>query len=218
LGEEAKDILESTGITDEHQKEYSQVLSKFNTFFRIRKNVIIERTKFNRHCQLSEEPAEQFVASLYNLATDCQYGELKCKMICDRIVIGIRDSSLSEQLQMDPELTVERAKTIVRQREAVCEKQCVFKGNRVEPSLFEAVSRTLHTKPRRIYRSEGPKKCLRCGRNPPNPHDSCPARDAKCNRCGKIGHFGAVCLTKPLNTMEEDHTPCRIPQHWTASF
>ena len=87
LGEEAEDILESTGITDEHRKEYSQVLSKFDTFFRVRKNVIIERAKFNRRCQLPEEPAEQFIASLYNLATDCQYGELKGEMIRDRLIL-----------------------------------------------------------------------------------------------------------------------------------
>ena len=131
LGKEAEDILESTGITDEHRKEYSQVLLKFDTFFRVRKNVIIERVKFNRRYQLPEEPAEQFIASLYNLATDCQYGELKGEMIRDKIVVGIRDSSLSERLQMDPELTLEKAKTIVRLREAIREQQCVLKGNTV---------------------------------------------------------------------------------------
>jgi len=53
LGEEAEDILESTGISDEHWKEYSQVLSKFDAFFHVRKNVIIDRAKFNRCFQLS---------------------------------------------------------------------------------------------------------------------------------------------------------------------
>jgi len=63
LGEEAEDVLESTGISDEHRKEYSQVLSKFDAFFHVKKNVIIERTKFNRRFQLPEEPADQFIAS-----------------------------------------------------------------------------------------------------------------------------------------------------------
>jgi len=119
LGEEAEDILDTTGISVEHRKQYSQVLSKFDAFFGIRKNVIIECAKFNCRCKFPEEPAEQFIASLYNLAADCKYEELKGEMIRDRIIIGIRDLSLSERLQMDPELTLEKAKTMVRQREAV---------------------------------------------------------------------------------------------------
>ena len=33
---------------------------------------------------------------------------------------------------MDPELTLEKAKTVVRQREAVCEQQVTLKGDRLE--------------------------------------------------------------------------------------
>ena len=119
LGEEAEDILTSTNISEEDRKNYASVLGKFDGFFKIRKNVIIERAKFNKHSQLPDEPAEQFIASLYNLASDCNFGELKNKLIRDRIVVGIRDNSLSERLQMDPELTLKKAKTLICQREAV---------------------------------------------------------------------------------------------------
>ena len=57
--------------------------------------MIIEHAKFNRRHQLPEEPAEQFIASLYNLASNCNYGVLKGKMIRDRIVIGICDVAIS---------------------------------------------------------------------------------------------------------------------------
>ena len=40
-------------------------------------------------------------------------------MIRDGIVVGIRDWALSKRLQMDPELTLEKAKMQVRQREAI---------------------------------------------------------------------------------------------------
>ena len=36
--------------------------------------------------------------SFYNLAADCNFGELKHKLIRDRIVVRIRDASLSERL------------------------------------------------------------------------------------------------------------------------
>ena len=94
--------------------------------------MIIERTKFNKHSQLPDEPVKQFIASLYNLAADCNFRELKGELIHDRIVVRIKHASLSERLQMDPELTLEKAKTVVRQREAVCEQQVTLKGDRLE--------------------------------------------------------------------------------------
>jgi len=53
---------------------------------------------------------EQFITSLYNLAENCKYGRIKGEMIRYRIVVEIRDKALSEQLQLDAELTLEKAK------------------------------------------------------------------------------------------------------------
>ena len=58
LGEEAEDILVSTNIGEEDRKKYDSVLTKFDSFFSVRKNVIIERTKFNKCSQLPDEPVE----------------------------------------------------------------------------------------------------------------------------------------------------------------
>ena len=100
--------------------------------------MITEHTKFNKCSQLPDEHVEQFIAS--NLAADCNFGELKDKLMCDRIVVRIRDASLSERLQMDLEMTLKKAKTVIQQREAVHEQQVTIKGDRLEaPQLLEAV-------------------------------------------------------------------------------
>ena len=65
---------------------------------------------------------EQFITSLYNLAENCEYGEMKGEMIRDHIIVGICDRALSEQLQLDAELMLEKAKERVRQREAIQEQ------------------------------------------------------------------------------------------------
>jgi len=44
-------------------------------------------------------------------------------------VVGLRDNILSEQLQMDSELTLEKAVTRVRQSELVKKQQEELKGN-----------------------------------------------------------------------------------------
>ena len=74
-------------------------------FFRVRKNVIFERTRFNRRSQQPDESAEQFITCLYTLAENCVYGDLRD----DCIIVGIHDGALSEHLQLDPELTLEKA-------------------------------------------------------------------------------------------------------------
>ena len=81
--------------------------------------MIFERARFNQRCQGESETTEQFITSLYSLAADCEFGELKEQLIHDHIVVGIRDSSLSVKLQMDPDLTLEKAKRLVCQQEAV---------------------------------------------------------------------------------------------------
>ena len=62
------------------------------------------------------EAADSFITALYKLAEHCNYGNLCEEMICDRLVAGIRDSKLSEKLQLDYALTPERAITQIRQR------------------------------------------------------------------------------------------------------
>lgn len=44
-------------------------------------------------------------------------------MVRDRLVVGLRDKALSQDLQMDPDLTLEKAKTFSCQREAIREQQ-----------------------------------------------------------------------------------------------
>ncbi len=127
LGEEAESVLVSTNITVEERGQYATVVRKFDEFFQLRKNVIFERARFNRRNQQAGETAEQYIMALYTLAQSCEYGELKDEMIRDRLVVGIRDNTLSEKLQMDPALTLESAKKAIRQREAVHEQQITLK-------------------------------------------------------------------------------------------
>ena len=128
LGEEADDVLTSTNITEENRKKYSEVMAKFDGFFKIRKNVIFERARFNRRNQRESESAEQYITALYSLVETCEYGDLRDEMLRDRIVVGIRDTALSERLQLDPELTLEKAKKTVRQKEAVKEQHLQLRG------------------------------------------------------------------------------------------
>ena len=151
LGEVAESVLASTGTAQDDRKKYKKVLEKVDGFFQVRKNVIYKRALFNRRSQQSGESAKQYIMALYELVQYCDYGEMKDEMIRDRLVIGIHDCSLSEKLQLDPALTLEKAKKTIRQSEAIHEQHKMLKGNSkptVESNLDAMQQRQQGNRPR----------------------------------------------------------------------
>ena len=55
-------------------------------------------------------------------------------MIRDHLVVGILDKKTSEQLQMDPALTLEKAKKMIRQKEAIREQRQVLEQDKKSSS------------------------------------------------------------------------------------
>ena len=73
LGEEANAVLTSTNASAADKEKYDTVIAKFDSFFKVRKNIIFERARFNRRNQQEGESAEHYIMALYDLAEDCDY-------------------------------------------------------------------------------------------------------------------------------------------------
>ena len=147
MGEEADTILLSVNITEEERGVYETVVQKFDDFFQLRRNIIFERSRFNRRNQLEGESSEQYISELYCLVDNCNYGNLKDELLRDRLVVGIRDQELSKKLQLDPDLTLEKTKKTIRQKEAVKEQHYILQGNDTkEPTLEEVRYGKCHRK------------------------------------------------------------------------
>ena len=52
-------MLSLTNITEANRKKYDQVVKKFNDFFKVRRNTVFERAKFNQHNQMEGKSVEQ---------------------------------------------------------------------------------------------------------------------------------------------------------------
>ena len=201
MGEDADDIFSTLPLTAEERKVYNTVISKFESHFIIKRNVIFERAKFNQRIQQENKPVDAFITDLHTLAQHCSYGALHDEMIRDRIVVGLRDKALSEKLQLESDLTLEKAVNQARQKELVRQQQEVLRpqGQQAIGSIDRLKFKNSTDKkfPSTIQFTR-PKvnptntNCGHCG-GKPHRRNECPAKDSTCNACKKRGHWKKVC-------------------------
>ena len=208
MGDKADDILQSFKLSEEDLKTYNTVKQKFDAHFVKRRNVIFERAKFNSRKQEAGESVNSFITDLHCLARYCNYGDLHDEMIRDRIVVGIRDSKLSQRMQLEAELTLTKAIEIASQSEAVKEQQSTVRGHSESISVDVIKKRQFSTNksipPQHKFRHSAmnsfkqaqSQACTRCGQTPSHEKKFCPARDSVCHKCHKKGHYKALCRSK----------------------
>ena len=218
MGDEADDILKSFSLSEANAKKYDAVKQKFQEHFIIKRNVIFERAKFNSRSQHEGELVDNFITDLYNLAEYCNFGALKNELIRDRIVVGIRDKALSEKLQLEHDLTLERAINFVRQKESVRKQQSVLRGEANQQVFVDSVknqeSRRRTGKQRGKAEDKKPRNraqhdSTKCGRclGPPHPRKDCPASDSICHQCKMKGHWKKACRSKKVNEVAGETIP-----------
>lgn len=107
-------------------------------------------------------------------------------------MVGIRDASLSEQLQLDAVLTLDKAKKTILQREAVHEQnQSLKEVDKTQAgALDELRYKQKHSKKPKSDKGRAntkggsskhlAKQCTHCG-NGSRTRDKCPAIDATCH-------------------------------------
>ena len=152
---------------------------------------------------------DAFITDLHRLAKHCGYGALHNEMIRDHIVAGLRDATLSEKLQMDSKLTLEKAVRLSRESETIKKQQPLLRGQPEQQSADLGAVQTQKSRNqtgRRTNLQKGTShktvsaaaagSCSRCGHSPHHDQQRCLARQARCRKCGKLGHFQAVCHSK----------------------
>ncbi|KAL0174321.1 hypothetical protein M9458_030289 [Cirrhinus mrigala] len=184
-GEDAEEISYVLPLTEEEKKSYAAVTEAFNKHCVSKRNIIFERARFNKRNQELGESIESFITVVHSLTELCDFGALKEDLIRDRI------AKLSESLQLDADLTLEKAITRVRQSAAVKKQQPILRG--AEQPTGHMVS--IHRKDRKMQAAFKRKtenhssECGRCGNLKKHHWKDCPARDADCRKCCRKGHF-----------------------------
>ena len=209
MGEEAEDIFVSFELSADEAKQYDVVRNKFENHFIPKRNVIFERAKFYMRSQNTDEPVDNFITDLYCLAEHCSFGTLKDEMIRDKIVVGIKDKALSQKLQLDAELTLEKAVTRVRQYEKVKKEQSILsEASGSNKPTIENINKSKSHRPSKPSQkpklkqkdSTCAKVCPRC-LGDMHPKKNCPAvfKNSKCAKCSKTGHWARACKSVNVN-------------------
>lgn len=219
MGKDAEAIFGSFTFAEaSHANNYETVVGKFNEHFVPRRNVIHERACFHQRAQRSGETVEAFVRCLYELAEYCEFGASKEEQIRDRVVIGIADRDVSQRLQMEPELTLDKAVQIAQQSELI-KTQNASGGAAAEVHGHRKGTRRFTGPPNKERAGERKQAidCTRCNRT--HTENNCPARNKRCRRCNKLGHFAIACKTKNVKGLvvcesaSEDRWCITLPIH-----
>ncbi|KAL3174341.1 hypothetical protein MRX96_040930 [Rhipicephalus microplus] len=109
MGRKSREILRSLNVNVEEMEDFNLVKSKFNDYFVHTKNIVYESARFNLRRQQLGETVDQFATELSELANRCEFAGMKERLVRDRFVVGLRDQVLSEELQMNPKLTMATA-------------------------------------------------------------------------------------------------------------
>ena len=203
-GEEALEIFNTFGLSDEDKVKIDVVIKKFEEYCTPQKNVTYERHVFNTRAQGATERIDVYITELRKLARNCEFGELHDSIICDRIVCGIRSNEVRKRLLREKELNLERAVEMCKSS-AITENQAknivVDQDNR-EVHDVKDDSKKSPGKPRgakgKRKQAKKPFNCRRCGQV--HQPQKCPAFGQVCHKCKQRNHYSKMRQSKPRDS------------------
>ena len=225
IGRKGREIDETLSFTSEpDDRNLSHVLEGFEGHCNPKKNEIVERYKFFQRFQEPGESFERFVTDLKVLASTCNFGTLKDLLVRDRIICGIQDKQLREDLLKESDLNLEKclrtclaaalskdqSKTLkpdqaevhlVKDNQKRPPKQS-FKDDKDRVPAADHVPDANHQKK---PKSKEFVTCKFCGNKHEKRREKCPAFGKRCLSCKKMNHFTAQCrLNTKVNVVDTD--------------
>ncbi|KAL4710634.1 hypothetical protein ACJJTC_003270 [Scirpophaga incertulas] len=190
MGEQCVEIYNTFNFNDEEEKKFDSVIDQFNKYF-----IPIQNECFNSHIffsrnQLDGEKIDSYVTELKKLASDCNFGELKNRLIRDRIVAGIIDSRLRDRLLRETDLTMEKCIMICKSAEIISEQTQRFQTSESVHPVYKKKSLSQKIELGRCTTNNNQNEyrrksfvCSRCGGQ--HPKMKCPAFNKRCSKCNR---------------------------------
>ncbi|KAJ8892097.1 hypothetical protein PR048_004677 [Dryococelus australis] len=140
------------------------------------------------------QPFYEFLTSVINQGKKCEFGELYDSLLRDKIVVEVCSDTVREKLLAEKDLAFDKTVKICRASEIIKLLVSAMRSDTL-PSVH-----AMHIS----HKS----KCPKCGYN--HPQRTCPAVGKECKKCGKVGHFAQLCLSKQVLTVNSGQQ-CQTP-------
>ena len=150
------------------------------------------------------------MAVLRRLSEHCEYGATLDDMLRDRIVCGIKEEKIQQQLPSEKDLTLTKALRIAYSMESAASYSKSILQHQATGNNSESVHSLGRT------RDNPGRDCYRCG-GTKHAAETCPFKDAECYYCHKKGHTVRKCHQKKQNDektrLAMKRAPPRKPIH-----
>lgn len=220
IGEDGREIFDTLDLDEEEQANFNDVVAAFEAHFIPKTNIIFERHCFYMRSQQEGESFDSFLTDVKKLSKSCEFGTQEEALTRDRLIFGIIDRSLQEQLIKagDPSLqktidacrTFERTKAQTHQIQSSTLEVSYVQGNFKKTNYNNYNKKQndhIHTPAQGSSQSQAtnnsPNKCRKC--NERHTRGRCPAFGHRCNKCKYLHHFTKCCRSKNVTTIEVDN-------------
>ena len=196
LGRDGLDIFDGL---PEPKNTYEEAESRFDAHFGTRVSLLLRRKAFYTAHQEHKEPVTDYACRLRRLAADCEFASAQLNtLLRDIFVIGVKNDRIGERLLTEDSstLTFESALARAEAAERAQGGRVILSGHDSSSTAQVAhVQKSVERKPASEVTKS--KSCYRCGKPFSKEHVAkCPAKDAECRKCHRVGHFSSVCQAK----------------------
>ena len=194
IGQAGRDIYNTMTLTEEETSKIDVLFAKFEAYCKPKRNVTIERYRFNTRTQARGETINQYVTKLRLIAKNCKFGNLENELIRDRIVCGTLSDNVRQRLLRVEDLSLDKAISICR-ADAESKQSSQYLTENSDRVHMLRKSHSAQRTPKKGTRHSTTEPMRQpsgsCGLR--HPRKQCPAYGKQCHKCNKFNHFAKYC-------------------------
>ncbi|RVE51181.1 hypothetical protein evm_004146 [Chilo suppressalis] len=203
IGEKSLEIFNTFNL-DVDTVKYDVLIQKFENYFVPKTNITYESYKFFTRKQNEEESLDDFMTDLINKSESCDFGSIRDRLVKDIYICNLHQKYqfVREKLLLEDDLSLEKASSISKTLVQSLTQASELKGS-TNVYYTNKQNHQSHGHGSNMSKSRSKSQsrngCGRCGQIH---RYKCPAANAKCRKCGKIGHYEALCKSKNIHFVQ----------------
>ena len=198
MSRDTLNIMDNLGLTNEQKADQTEIIAGIRCHVKGRINETVECRSLRQRKQQAGETFDTYLVSLRELAKTCNFCNDNClqKSLRDQVVEDLKDADTVKDLLKQRNLTLDIAITTCQAMEAAKKDISSIQGTSISATGVNSVMK--YKQPRKqsvtATSSTSSTACMGCGKAPhQGGRKNCPAKDAVCRGCNKVGHYHAVC-------------------------